>query len=222
MNCAALTETLLESELFGHEKGSFTGATQERKGRFELAQGGTLFLDEIGDISPAFQTKLLRVLQEREFERVGGNKPIQVDVRLIFATNRNLEEDGTRRRVPRGPVLPHQRRYDYSPVAARTARGYSACWWSTSCKKFNRGRTSAADRCAQGAANPAGLQLAGQCARAGKLHRAHRDHDARERDRGLDLPCQQGKCLSMALHDHGQATQTIPIVPVSIKVAIRR
>lgn len=92
VNCAALSETLLESELFGHEKGSFTGATQERKGRFEMAHTGTLFLDEIGDISAPFQTKLLRVLQEREFERVGGNKPIKVDVRLITATNRNLEE----------------------------------------------------------------------------------------------------------------------------------
>jgi Nif-specific regulatory protein len=96
VNCAALSETLLESELFGHERGSFTGASQERKGRFELAHGGTLFLDEIGDISPAFQTKLLRVLQEREFERVGGTKTIKVDVRLIAATNRNLEEAVTR------------------------------------------------------------------------------------------------------------------------------
>ncbi|MCB9947590.1 MAG: nif-specific transcriptional activator NifA [Rhodospirillaceae bacterium] len=92
VNCAALPETLLESELFGHEKGAFTGATQDRKGRFEMAHGGTLFLDEIGDITPAFQAKLLRVLQEREFERVGGNKTIQVDVRLVCATNRNLEE----------------------------------------------------------------------------------------------------------------------------------
>jgi len=92
VNCAALSDTLLESELFGHERGSFTGASQERKGRFEMAHGGTLFLDEIGDVSPAFQTKLLRVLQEREFERVGGSKTIKVDVRLVAATNRNLEE----------------------------------------------------------------------------------------------------------------------------------
>ena len=92
VNCAALTESLLESELFGHEKGAFTGAVGERKGRFEMAHGGTLFLDEIGDISPAFQAKLLRVLQEREFERVGGSRPVKVDVRLICATNRDLEK----------------------------------------------------------------------------------------------------------------------------------
>ena len=91
VNCAALTESLLESELFGHEKGSFTGAQGQRKGRFELAQGGSLFLDEIGDISASFQAKLLRVLQEREFERVGGSTAVKVDVRLILATNRNLE-----------------------------------------------------------------------------------------------------------------------------------
>lgn len=91
VNCAALTESLLESELFGHEKGAFTGAQGMRKGRFEMAHGGTLFLDEIGDISAAFQAKLLRVLQERSFERVGGGSPVKVDVRLILATNRNLE-----------------------------------------------------------------------------------------------------------------------------------
>lgn len=88
---AALSDELLESELFGHEKGSFTGATGQRIGRFELADGGTLFLDEIGDISPALQVKLLRVLQEREFERVGGVKTIKTDVRLVAATNRDLE-----------------------------------------------------------------------------------------------------------------------------------
>jgi Nif-specific regulatory protein len=91
VNCAALSESVLESELFGHEKGSFTGATQDRKGRFELAHGGTLFLDEIGEISASFQAKLLRVLQEGEFERVGGSKTMKVDVRLVAATNRDLE-----------------------------------------------------------------------------------------------------------------------------------
>jgi len=93
LNCAALSETMLESELFGHERGAFTGALTLHKGRFELAHGGTLFLDEIGEISPSFQAKLLRVLQEGEFERVGGTKTLKVDVRLITATNRNLEDD---------------------------------------------------------------------------------------------------------------------------------
>ncbi|WP_051428219.1 sigma-54 dependent transcriptional regulator [Lebetimonas sp. JS085] len=92
LNCAAISETLLESELFGHEKGAFTDAKETKKGRFELANGGTLFLDEIGDISPNMQVKLLRVLQEQEFERVGGVKTIKTDVRLIAATNRNLEQ----------------------------------------------------------------------------------------------------------------------------------
>jgi DNA-binding NtrC family response regulator len=92
LNCAALPETLIESELFGHEKGSFTDAQARRVGQFELAHGGSLFLDEIGDLSPATQAKLLRVLQEREFTRIGGTHPIKVDVRIIAATNKQLEE----------------------------------------------------------------------------------------------------------------------------------
>src|SRR5262249_32117236 len=90
LHCAALAETLLESELFGHERGAFTGAVGRREGRFMQASGGTLFLDEIGEISPAIQIKLLRFLQEHEFERVGGNQTIKVDVRVIAATNRDL------------------------------------------------------------------------------------------------------------------------------------
>ncbi|TVQ37834.1 MAG: GAF domain-containing protein [Spirochaetaceae bacterium] len=92
VNCAALPETIIESELFGHEKGAFTGAISLRQGRFELASGGTIFLDEIGDLSPILQVKLLRVLQEKEFERVGGNQTIRANVRVITATNRNLEQ----------------------------------------------------------------------------------------------------------------------------------
>src|SRR5713226_4835878 len=90
VNCAALPPTLVSSELFGHEKGAFTGATQRRLGRFEMADGGTIFLDEVGELLPDTQSVLLRVLQEREFERVGGGQTIQVDVRVIAATNRDL------------------------------------------------------------------------------------------------------------------------------------
>jgi DNA-binding NtrC family response regulator len=92
LHCASLAETLLESELFGHERGSFTGAAGRRDGRFQQADGGTLFLDEIGDISPAIQVKLLRFLQEREFERVGSNQTVKVDVRVVTATNRDLAQ----------------------------------------------------------------------------------------------------------------------------------
>jgi two-component system, NtrC family, response regulator AtoC len=93
VSCAALPETLIESELFGHERGAFTSALQSRKGRFELADGGTLFLDEVGDLSASVQVKLLRVLQEREFERVGGTRTLPVDIRLIAASNRDLENE---------------------------------------------------------------------------------------------------------------------------------
>jgi len=98
VNCAARSESLLEAELFGHEKGAFTGAHTRREGRFKMAEGGTLFLDEIGELSPALQVKLLRVLEERELERVGGSQSLSVDVRLVAATNRNLRQmvaDGT-------------------------------------------------------------------------------------------------------------------------------
>jgi two-component system NtrC family response regulator len=92
VSCAAIPETLLESELFGHEKGAFTGAVQKRLGRFEEADGGSIFLDEIGDLAPSTQVKLLRILQDKEFQRLGSNVPLKADVRVITATHRNLEE----------------------------------------------------------------------------------------------------------------------------------
>src|SRR5258706_1930264 len=97
VNCSAIPENLIESEFFGHEKGAFTGALTKREGRFELAHGGTILLDEISEISPTVQAKLLRILQEREFERVGGNRTIKVDVRVISTTNRHLEESVERK-----------------------------------------------------------------------------------------------------------------------------
>ncbi|MCA9434468.1 MAG: sigma-54-dependent Fis family transcriptional regulator, partial [Candidatus Omnitrophica bacterium] len=136
VNCGAIPEALLESEFFGHEKGSFTGAFQSRVGRFELADGGTLFLDEIGEISPAFQAKLLRVLQEGEFERVGGTTTLSVDVRIIAATNRRLVDEVAAGRFRedlyyRLHVLPlevaplRERREDILPLARHFAETFA-------------------------------------------------------------------------------------------------
>ena len=110
VNCAAIPKELIESELFGYERGAFTGAVSSKPGRFELADGGTLFLDEIGEIPVEMQVKLLRVLQESEFERVGGIKTIRVDVRLVAATNRDLKKLIAAGALPRGSLLPAQRR----------------------------------------------------------------------------------------------------------------
>ena len=119
VNCAALQENLLESELFGHEKGAFTSADKQRIGRFEQADGGSLFLDEIGDMSASTQAKILRVLQEHEFERLGGTRTIRVDVRLVAATNRDLPTMVGAGNFPRRPVLPLERRRDRDAAAAR-------------------------------------------------------------------------------------------------------
>ena len=185
INCAAIPETLMETELFGYEKGAFTGATSSKPGRFELADGGTLFLDEIGEIPVEMQVKLLRAIQESEFERVGGIKTIKVDVRLIAATNRDLEAGDRARQVPRGPVLPAQRRAAAAAAAARAAGATSRCSSSTS----SRSSTSASRR-----ASPASPTTRSRRSRS-TLARQH--PRARERARAND-PVLQGRRIERA------------------------
>jgi Nif-specific regulatory protein len=210
VNCAALTESLLESELFGHEKGSFTGAIGERKGRFELAHGGTLFLDEIGDVSPAFQAKLLRVLQEREFERVGGSKPVKVDVRLICATNRDLEK-----MVQRGEYradlyyrinvvsifLPplRERRADIPPLVAHFL------------DRFNKENRRALKM------TPEAMKVLASCYWPGNVRElencVERTATMAQGDliRDMSFPCKQNRCLTQTLHFIDKADAVAPM-----------
>ena len=189
LNCAALSESVLESELFGHEKGAFTGAVNQRKGRFELASGGTLFLDEIGEVSTSFQAKLLRVLQEGEFERVGGTRTIKVDVRLVCATNRDLEAEvakGAFRadlyfRLAVVPIfLPplRERRDDISPLASEFL------------SRFNHEHGTQLSLTPAAFAMLEVLLFPRQRARARELHPPHRDSGSFQgsRRRRLSLP----------------------------------
>ena len=127
INCAAIPETLLEAELFGHEKGAFTGAVKTTEGKIELAQGGTLFLDEIGDMPLPLQVKLLRFLQERVIERIGGRKPIAVDARIVCATHQDLDAMVADGPLPRGSLLSARRDRRAHPAAGRAAAATRRC-----------------------------------------------------------------------------------------------
>ena len=223
VNCAALTETLLESELFGHEKGAFTGAVGERRGRFEMAHGGTLFLDEIGDISPAFQAKLLRVLQEREFERVGGSRAVKVDVRLICATNRDLEK-----MVQRGEYradlyyrinvvsifLPplRERRADIPPLVAHFLDRYN---------KENRRQLKL---------TPDAMKVLTTCYWPGNVRELEncieRTATMVQGDaiRDLAFPCKQNRCLTQTLHfvEKADAVAAMANIPAVVAMPASR
>ncbi|XIA67571.1 nif-specific transcriptional activator NifA [Bradyrhizobium sp. TZ2] len=221
LNCAALPETVLESELFGHEKGAFTGAFSSRKGRFELADKGTLFLDEIGEISASFQAKLLRVLQEQEFERVGSNQTIKVDVRVIAATNKNLEEAVARKefradlyyRISVVPLLLpplRERRSDIPPLAAEFLKNFNSV----------NGRALSFDVSA--------IEVLMNCGFPGNVRELE---NCVQRTATLapgpsivrnDFACCHGQCLSAMLWKGGSdemALQRGPILPATVKLA---
>ena len=182
VNCGALPEGLVESELFGHEAGAFTDARTARKGRFELAHGGTLFLDEVGELSLGTQVKLLRVLQEREFERLGGTQTLRVNVRLIAGDQPESRGRRPRAHVPRGPLLPPQRLLAVPAAAARPQAGHPAAG-----RPFRR---EVRRRARQGRPSPRHdrhrhaheLSLAGQRARTRELHRTCGPRGRRWRD----------------------------------------
>lgn len=212
LNCAALPESVLESELFGHEKGAFTGALSQRKGRFELAHGGTLFLDEIGEISASFQAKLLRVLQEGEFERVGGMRTLKVDVRLVAATNRNLEDAVTRGEFRAdlyyrinvvSILLPplRERPDDIVPLAAEFLRRFND---EHGTHKF---LTASAREVLQECYFPGNVRELENCVR----RTATMARDVRITDD--DFACRHDECLSSTLWRGGIAPGVFTVVP---------
>ncbi|MCC4115150.1 nif-specific transcriptional activator NifA [Aromatoleum toluclasticum] len=218
LNCAALPETLLESELFGHEKGAFTGATSERKGRFELAKGGTIFLDEIGDISPAFQAKLLRVLQEQEFERVGGNKTLRADVRLVAATNRNLEEMVQRNEF-RADLYFRLNVVTIFMPSLRERKDDIPLLVDFFLDRFNR------ENRRQLTITPGALEILMQCNWPGNVRELEnciqraatmtRANTIRE----VDMRCQKGQCFSAVLLESAQSRACFPVIGVPARSA---
>ena len=179
VNCAAIPEELIESELFGHEKGSFTGATEKQIGKFEQADRGTIFLDEVGDMSAKTQAKVLRVLQEGEVERLGSARTIKVDVRVIAATNKNLEEEIEKGHLPRGPVFPARGDPDPRAAAARARRGHPAAGAPLHGVLRPREQRPAEADHRRRRSTPAAAPVEGQHPRAAEYRRAADDHDRR-------------------------------------------
>jgi Nif-specific regulatory protein len=218
VNCAALTESLLESELFGHEKGAFTGAIGTRKGRFEMAHGGTLFLDEIGDISPAFQAKLLRVLQEKEFERVGGSNPIKVDVRMVLATNRNLEKMVAAGEF-RADLYYRINVVSVSLPALRERREDIPLMVEHFLSRFNRENTRKVK------VSPRALKVLTNCYWPGNVRElencVERTATMAINDELTDLsfPCHDNRCLTQVLHFVEREDAVRPGRPVNIPIA---
>jgi DNA-binding NtrC family response regulator len=169
INCAAIPEQLLESELFGHERGAFTGATNQRIGKFEQCNGGTIFLDEIGDMTPATQTKILRVLQSGTFERVGGNAPLKVDVRVIAATNKPLEQAVAARQF-REDLFYRLNVVRIHLPPLRERKSDIRCWWIISSRSWPATARPGQVGFRRRASGLREISLAGQRARAGERH----------------------------------------------------
>ena len=183
INCAALSENLLESELFGHEKGAFTGAHARQRGRIELAEGGTFFLDEVGELAPGLQAKLLRVLQEKRFERVGGRQTVEANVRWVAATNRDLPAMIRAGTLPRGSVPPAGGVPGAHAAAARAARGHRPAGRHAAGAHLRLAGPPAAAAGGRRPRGAAGGGLAGERARAGQRARAQRHPGRRRGDR---------------------------------------
>ncbi len=183
INCAAIPEHLLESELFGHEKGAFTGAVARRIGKFEEATGGTLLLDEISEMDVRLQSKLLRAIQERVIDRVGGTRPVPVDIRIIATSNRNLADAVREGIVPRRPLVPAQRRQPEDTAAARATGGYPRTGAALRQEIRRRQRRAGAADLRRRQAGADIQPLAGQRPRTGKHHPSLGADGARRRNR---------------------------------------